>query len=86
MVRFYKFISVLLLFTTAALPLYSLPHIQIPIEESTSLSYDDFLQLFEQIESGRFEARCSAQEAVAVAQFLAFLARTGALPKRYRCL
>lgn len=43
-------------------------------------TYDDFLRLFDKIESGELEKRCTAEELEEIAHLLVFLAKQGVLP------
>lgn len=45
-----------------------------------SLSYDDMLRLFDEIESGELENKCTSQDLENVKHFVAFLAKEGVLP------
>jgi tetratricopeptide (TPR) repeat protein len=49
-------------------------------ERDYVLSYDDMLRLFDEIESGELEKKCSPEELEKIKHFIAFLAKEGVLP------
>ena len=51
-----------------------------PMRSSYIPSYDEIIRLFDDIESEELEKRCSLEELEKIKHFIAFLAKTGALP------
>ncbi len=89
--NFKLFIHSLLLATTPSLLVYpqeGLPHIAIQTvtnedkepQLNRSFSYDDVIELLDQIESGELEKTASAEDLEKINQFLTFLAQEGVLP------
>jgi hypothetical protein len=77
------FTCAVLVITTPTMYVYpqdSLPNQSFQEERDYVLSYDDMLRLLAAIESGELEQKCSPEELERVANFVAFLAKEGALP------
>jgi len=78
---FYRFLSLLLavvfpISSTCAGVQFSLDIVR-RCEPAGPLSYDDFLSLFDRLENGAVEERCSRQEVDQIASFIAFMADLG---------
>ncbi len=71
-----------LLYPQDALPrtAFQLHYEQKYTEHEYILSYDDILRLFDEIESGELENKCTPEELEKIKHFIAFLAKEGALP------
>jgi hypothetical protein len=91
--RYCKFlVNSVLLFTVPSAVLYPQESARLPltqhkisfeekqVESGYVLSYDDILRLLDEIESGRLEKKCSPEQVEKITNFIALLAKEGALP------